>query len=115
MFDLQQVEEMLVRLQFPSFAFIQALNTQFVSCAQILFIHLTLHVLHFLIVGDHVLFKQTDSRGSIISRRGLVQEQFQDKKNRYSTWKSHETCHMMYKRSMHQYLFPNLKDYEPVK
>lgn len=57
---LQQVKEMLISLQFPSFAFIKAFNTQSVACTQV---HLTRFVflgLHFLVVGHDILQKETN-------------------------------------------------------
>lgn len=53
---------MLVGLQFPSFAFTQALNPQSVSCSQVIFIYFIFLVLHFLIMGHHILLKETNSK-----------------------------------------------------
>ena len=49
---LEQVEEVLVRLQLPPLAFAQALDAVAVSGVRLL---LALLVLHLLTVGDHVL------------------------------------------------------------
>lgn len=54
---LQQVKEMLVGLQFPSFAFIEAFNSQSVTCSQVQFT-LLFHGFHFLIVGHNILSKK---------------------------------------------------------
>lgn len=52
---------MLVGLEFPSFAFTQALNTESVSCHRVIFTRLIFLALHFLIMGHDILFKETKS------------------------------------------------------
>lgn len=54
---LQQIKEMLIGLQFPSFAFIKAFNSQSVTCSQVQFT-LLFHGFHFLIVGHNILSKK---------------------------------------------------------
>ena len=55
---LQQVEQVLERLQFPALAFAQPLDAVALPGVRLL---LTLHVLHLLAVGDHVLSWNTHS------------------------------------------------------
>lgn len=54
---LQQVEEVLVGLQFLSFDHVKAFNSHCVAPSQIQFT-LLFHVLHLLVVGHHILYKK---------------------------------------------------------
>lgn len=56
---------MLVGLEFPSFAFTQALNTESVSCHRVIFTRLIFLALHFLIMGHDILFKETQLNRSL--------------------------------------------------
>ena len=57
---LQQVEEVLVGLQFPPLALAQTLDALPVSCSQLLLILLRVHLLT---VGHHVLHTHKEEKG----------------------------------------------------